>query len=202
MVEIEGFILVGGQSSRMGTDKALLDLGGHSFVERVAAALASITSETRLVGAKEKCASWPKLRAVEDVHVKWGALGGLHAALAACRAEWAAVAACDLPFINGELFVRLASLRENFDAVVPVQMDGRWQPLCALYRAGVASNRAAELIAQGERRPRALLDLIHTRRVAFDELRDLPGADRFFINVNTPEDYANARKEGETRDEG
>ena len=201
MVEIEGFILVGGQSSRMGTDKALLDLGGKSFVERVRGALAAITTETSIVGAKEKCASWPKLRAVEDVHVKWGALGGLHAALAACRAEWAAVAACDLPFISGELFVRLASLRENFDAVVPVQMDGRWQPLCALYRAGVATERAAELIAQGERRPRALLDLINTRRVAFDELRDLPGADRFFINVNTPEDYANARQE-ERRDEG
>jgi molybdopterin-guanine dinucleotide biosynthesis protein A len=119
----------------------------------------------------------------------------LHAALAACRAEWAAVAACDLPFITGELFVRLASLRENFDAVVPVQMDGRWQPLCALYRARRTSERAADLIAQGERRPRALLDLIDTRRVAFDELRDLRGADRFFINVNTPEDYANARQE-------
>jgi molybdopterin-guanine dinucleotide biosynthesis protein A len=202
MLEIEGFILIGGRSSRMGTDKALLDLGGQSFVEHVLAALASITTETSLVGDEERCASWPQLPAVPDVHVKWGALGGLHAALAACRAEWAAVAACDLPFITGELFVRLASLRENFDAVVPVQPDGRWQPLCALYRARPGSERAAELIAANERRPRALLNLIRTRLVAFEELSDLRGANRFFTNVNTPEDYANARKNrGKTSDE-
>jgi molybdopterin-guanine dinucleotide biosynthesis protein A len=194
MREVEGFILVGGASSRMGTNKALLNLGGQNFVERIYAALASITTETTLVGAESAGAAWPQLHAVPDVHVKWGALGGLHAALAACRAEWAAVVACDLPFVTGELFVRLASLRENFEAIVPVQRDGRWQPLCALYRADACTQRAAELIAQGERRPRALLNLINTRRVAFEELSDLPRADLFFTNVNTPADYANAKK--------
>jgi molybdopterin-guanine dinucleotide biosynthesis protein A len=196
MLEVEGFILVGGMSSRMGTDKALLSLGGRNFVERINAALTSITTETSLVGAESVDAAWPQLRAVPDVHVKWGALGGLHAALSYCRAEWAAVVACDLPFVTGELFVRLASLRENFDAIVPVQQDGRWQPLCALYRARVCQERTAELIASGERRPRALLNLISTRRVAFEELSDLRSANLFFTNVNTPEDYANAREEG------
>jgi molybdopterin-guanine dinucleotide biosynthesis protein A len=195
MLEVEGFILVGGASSRMGTDKALLALGGQSFVERIHCALDSITTETRLVGAKFESAAWPRLSSVPDVHVKWGALGGLHAALAATRAQWAAVVACDLPFVTGELFVRLASLRENFDAVVPIQADGRWQPLCALYRTEPVRERATELIASNERRPRALLDLINTRRVAFEELSDLHGANRFFTNVNTPEDYANALKE-------
>ena len=197
MLEIEGFILVGGASSRMGTDKARLTLGAQSFVERIHTALSSITTKTTLVGAVETSAVWPQLPAIPDVHVKWGALGGLHTALAACEAKWAAVAACDLPFITGELFVRLASLRENFDTVVPVQMDGRWQPLCALYRAGATRRRAAQLIAEGERRPRALLKEVNTRLVAFEELCDLGGAERFFINVNTPEDYANAQKEGE-----
>ena len=202
MLEVEGFILVGGASSRMGTDKALLELGGLSFVERIHAALAAITTKTSLVGgAGEPRQSWPQLSLVPDVHVKWGALGGVHAALAACRAEWAAIAACDLPFITGELFVRLASLRENFDAVVPIQIDGRWQPLCALYRASAARQRAAQLIAEGERRPRALLKLLRTRLIAFEELSDLRGADSFFTNVNTPADYAQARKEGGISDE-
>jgi molybdenum cofactor guanylyltransferase len=199
MLEAEGFILVGGASSRMGTDKARLDLGGQNFVERIQAALASNTTGTTLVGAKSDSALWPGLRTVPDIHVKWGALGGLHTALAACRMEWAFVVACDLPFVTGELFVRLASLRENFDAVVPVQRDGRWQPLCALYRARACRERAAELIASGERRPRALLNLISTRRVAFEELSDLAGADLFFTNVNTPDDYTQAREEGGDR---
>lgn len=199
MLEVEGFILVGGASSRMGTDKALLNLGGRNFVERIHAALASLTTETSLVGAKERGAGLPLLPAVADVHVKWGALGGLHAALAACRAQWAAIVACDLPFVTGELFVRLASLRENFDAVVPVQPDGRWQPLCALYLTAVCRERAEELIRAGERRPRSLLDAVRVRPVAFNELSDMDGADRFFINVNTPEDYRSAREKEENQ---
>jgi molybdopterin-guanine dinucleotide biosynthesis protein A len=197
MQDVEGFILVGGASSRMGEDKARLTLGGLSFVERIRAALAALTESVTLVGSAERCAAWPRLSSVPDFYVEWGALGGLHAAVDACRAEWAVVVACDLPFVTRELFLRLASLRENFDAVVPVQRDGRWQPLCALYRASDTSALAAELIAAGERRPRALLDRLRTRRVAFDELSGLRGADHFFTNVNTPADYARAReKEG------
>ena len=200
MRDVEGFILVGGASSRMGRDKARLTLGGESFVGRIRGALSALTGQVTLVGSAERCAAWPQLPAVPDFYVEWGALGGLHAALAAAtEGTWAAVVACDLPFVTGELFVRLASLRENFEAVVPVQQDGRRQPLCALYRAGVANERAAELIAAGERRPRALLDRLRTRLVAFDELSDLGGAELFFTNVNTPEDYALARKREENR---
>jgi molybdopterin-guanine dinucleotide biosynthesis protein A len=182
MLEVEGFILVGGASSRMGTDKALLDLGGRNFVEHIYRALSVVTTRTSIVGTPPNRAAWPQLRQVPDVHINWGALGGLHAALAATRAPWAIVVACDLPFVSGELFVRLSSFRENFDAVVPVQPDGRLQPLCALYRARVCRERAEELIAAGERRPRALLSTVRTRKVAFHELSDLEGANRFFAN--------------------
>jgi molybdopterin-guanine dinucleotide biosynthesis protein A len=201
MLEVEGFILIGGASSRMGTDKARLTLGGQNFVERISTALASLTNNTSLVGTKERSDAWPPLPTVPDVYVKWGALGGLHAVLTACRAEWAAVVACDLPFVTGELFVRLASLRENFDAVVPVQSDGRWQPLCALYRPEACREKAEDLMLQGEHRPRALLDIVNVRRVASQELSDLDGADQFFINVNTPADYANAREKEKKSDE-
>jgi molybdopterin-guanine dinucleotide biosynthesis protein A len=193
MLEVEGFILVGGASSRMGTDKALLFLGGQRFVERIALALRSITEHVSVVGDKElKGANrnWPN---VPDVHPNWGALGGLHAALSATRAPWAVVVACDLPFVKGELFVRLASLRQDYDAVVPLQADGRKQPLCALYRVEPCAELAREMIAQGERRPRALLERVRTRLVAPEELSDLAGAQDFFSNINNPEDYARAQ---------
>jgi molybdopterin-guanine dinucleotide biosynthesis protein A len=195
MQEIEGFILVGGASSRMGANKALLSVGGRNFVERIHAALNSIARETRLVGAEVRHDAWPILPVIPDARVKWGALGGLYTALLACQTEWAAIVACDLPFVTGELFVRLASLRENFfDAVVPVQRDGRWQPLCALYRVETCRPSVEALINAGERRPRALLETVETRMVAFDELYYLDGADHFFLNVNTPQDYATARE--------
>lgn len=191
--EIEGFILVGGASRRMGADKAGLKLGQRSFVERVAGELAAIARTVRVVGAAGETQN-PRLTAVRDVYPAWGALGGLHGALSACRSSWAAVVACDLPFVTGELFVRLSSLRENFDAVVPIQTDGRPQPLCALYRREACTGRAAELIAAGERRPRALLQIVETRWVAPHELEDLPGSNDFFDNINTPEDYLRARE--------
>lgn len=178
----------------MGTNKARLELDGKSFVERISGALASIAARTSIVGAHQEpeISMW-QLPVVPDVYDRWGALGGLHAALAASRAEWAAVVACDLPFVTGELFVRLAALRENFDAVVPVETDDRVQPLCALYRVEPCRVRAENLIASGERRPRALLCAVQTRLVTSDELSDLNGAPLFFINVNTPQDYQWAR---------
>jgi molybdopterin-guanine dinucleotide biosynthesis protein A len=190
--EIEGFILVGGASRRMGADKAGLKLGNRSFVERVAEALAAIALNVSVVGADGT--QIPHLTVVRDVYPAWGALGGLHGALSACRSSWAAVVACDLPFVTGELFVRLSSLREDFDAVVPIQTDGRPQPLCALYRREACMPLAAELIAAGERRPRALLQRVLTRWVAPRELEDLPGSGDFFANINTPEDYLRARE--------
>jgi molybdopterin-guanine dinucleotide biosynthesis protein A len=191
---IEGFILVGGASSRMGANKARLYLEGRSFVERVASALSSVTQRVSVVGAGEGAAAAWRLPVVPDVYAKWGALGGLHAALCACRAPWAAVVACDLPFVTGELFARLAALRENFEAVVPVQRDARLQPLCALYAVEPCRKIAEELIASDERRPRALLRKVASRRVETSEMADLEGASLFFMNVNTPEDYAQARK--------
>nr|MBA3805942.1 hypothetical protein [Acidobacteriota bacterium] len=70
-----------------------------------------------------------------------------------------------------------------------------------LYRREACATRAEELIAQGERRPRALLQKIKTRWVAPRELADLDGSSHFFANINTPEDYARAR-ERITKDEG
>jgi molybdopterin-guanine dinucleotide biosynthesis protein A len=193
MLEIDSFILAGGVSSRMGTDKARLSLGGQQFVERIAGALAPISRSVSIVGARHPAAKWD-LQNVPDVYPQWGALGGLHAALHACKSDWAAVVACDLPFVTGELFVRLASLGENFDAVIPVQTDGRPQPLCALYRRAPCLAAARELIESGERRPRDLLQKVNTRRVATAELADLSDAQLFFLNINTPEDYEQAMK--------
>jgi molybdenum cofactor guanylyltransferase len=185
ITQIEAFILAGGASSRMGTDKSRLLLEDQTFVERIAATLLTVTDTIRLVGGSENS----KLATVADVYPQWGALGGLHAALSACRREWAIVVACDLPFVTSELFRSLASLCADHDAVVPVQLDGRPQPLAALYRVDPCARRATELIEASRRRPLDLLETVKTRWVAFAEIAKLAQAERFFVNINTPEDY-------------
>jgi molybdopterin-guanine dinucleotide biosynthesis protein A len=175
--QFQAFILAGGQSRRMGRDKSQLFLDDQTFTEKISDTLRQVTDSVTI------------MRADQDIYPNWGALGGLHAALAACKREWAIVVACDLPFVTAQLFDYLASLRDTSDAIVPVQADERPQPLCALYRIEPCLPRATELIETGHRRPLDLLQLVNTRWVPFTELRNLTQAEKFFVNINTPEDY-------------
>lgn len=194
MFDVEGFILVGGASRRMGADKAELLFNGKTSVEIIAAAVSNIASSTVLVGARHHYRRLG-LRNVPDIHAQWGALGGIHAALAACQAGWAMIVACDLPFVTGALLDRLKGfVTKETDAVVPIQPDGRPQPLCALYRREPCLAKAEELIGKGEHTPRAMLAQIRTRWVGSTEVDDLPGAENFFLNVNTPEDFQQAQE--------
>jgi molybdopterin-guanine dinucleotide biosynthesis protein A len=103
--------------------------------------------------------------------------------------------------VTRALFVRLASLRNDFQAVAPIQSDGIPQPLCALYRVEPCLGRAEQLIKSGERKPVALLQSVHTRWVSFDELENLERANHFFDNINTPEDYARVSEKGFSTDD-
>jgi len=188
---IEAFILAGGASSRMGSDKSRLLLDGQTFTQRIADTLLQVASKVTTVGQNS---GDPRLTSAEDVYPQWGALGGVHAALAACQTAWAFVVACDLPFVTADLFVRLATLREDYEAVVPIQADGRPQPLCSLYRVNPCLRLAGEMIESGERRPVDLLKTVKTRWLRFTELNDLSNADQFFVNINTPEDYYEATR--------
>jgi len=193
MFDVEAFILVGGQSRRMGVDKSRLLFGEQTGVERIAATLQSLTPKIKLVGSRDLSSSLPN---VPDLHESWGALAGIYAALDACETTWALIAACDLPLVTTGLFNRLWQRAQDkaFDAIVPIQPDGRPQPLCAVYRRDSCLAIAKTLIDEGEHKPRALLAQVRTDWLSFDELADLPGANEFFLNVNTPEDYAMAQR--------
>ena len=105
MDSIAAFILAGGASRRMGTDKSQLMLDGKSFIEHVAAALTRISNEISVVGKPPTDST--KRRYIPDVYPNWGALGGVHTALASSDAAWSLIVACDFPFVTTELFERL-----------------------------------------------------------------------------------------------
>ncbi len=195
---IEGFILIGGASRRMGTDKSRLLVAGQTFVERIAQQLAPVSPDIKLVGDS---ASSERFATVPDIYPGWGALGGVHAALSSCNAEWALVVACDFPSVTTEFFQHLASLSENSEAVAPVQADGIPQPLCTLYRVAPCLTVSTDLIKSGERKPIALLQSVRTRWVSFSELSNLADANHFFDNINTPDDYARLSAKGRSADD-
>ncbi|PYS70924.1 MAG: hypothetical protein DMF69_12045, partial [Acidobacteria bacterium] len=152
MDQIEAFILAGGASSRMGTDKSQLLINEKTFTQHIANTLFHVTDSVTLVG---HAVADPRLKVAKDVYPGWGALGGLHAALNACTTQWAMITACDLPFVTGALFVELDKKRreQEYEAVVPIQPDDRPQPLCAFYRVDPCLTLAGELIESGKRRP-------------------------------------------------
>lgn len=187
MQSVEGFILVGGKSRRMGRDKSRLTFDGHRFVDLISNELSRVASTVTLVGSHDE---QEKLPFIPDVHPEWGALGGVQAALVGCSEELALVVACDFPFVTSDLFTKIIELSGDFEAVAPIQDDGIPQPLCSLYRVDPCRQRADDLIKSGERRPIALLQSVETRWLQFNEIAGLKNASRFFDNINTPEDYA------------
>jgi molybdopterin-guanine dinucleotide biosynthesis protein A len=112
------------------------------------------------------------------------------------RRPWAIIVACDLPFVTQALLVELDKKRNEqaCEAVVPIQPDKRPQPLCAFYRVEPCMTVAVELIESGKRRPLDLLERVSTRWVSYSELAGLEQADKFFVNINTPEDYYDATR--------
>src|SRR4029078_7112754 len=189
MDQVEAFILAGGASSRMGTDKSQLLIAEQTLIQRIANTLFETFASVTVVGREVED---HRLKTTTDVYPTWGALGGLHAALNTCSQEWAFVIACDLPFVSTELITSLLKLREGYDAIVPVQADSRPQPLSSLYRVTNCLERAGELIEAGKRRPLDLLEQINTRWVPFSEFSQLTDSQNFFLNINTPEDYYEA----------
>src|SRR6185295_10169749 len=117
MFDVQGFILVGGASSRMGADKAQLRFGEQTSVELIATALQSVAQFVTTVG-------WPHqqheaLPNIPDLRPNWGPLGGIQAALRAAESRHCAIVACDFPFVTGALFERLLACTDDADAVVP-----------------------------------------------------------------------------------
>ena len=198
---LDGYVLAGGKSSRMGTDKFALRLGDETFATRAVAALQKIAAGrvSFVVGAHQSIEFLPTdIPQITDVFPGKAALGGIYTALAHSTSEWAVILACDYPFVTQDLIVRLAEITGSVDAeisaVAPVQPDGRIQPLCAFYRVKTCLAACQILLKSVEIPPvRRLLESVATHRVNFVELADLPGAENFFSNVNTPEEYLRAQ---------
>jgi len=193
---ISAFIQAGGQSARMGQNKALLPIGGRSCVEWVIAAARAVTSEITVVTSDPQLRAFCDERGIAlaaDHYRDVGPLAGLHVALARCRGEAALVLACDLPFLTGEFLRLLRDSLGEAEAIIPLDAQGHPQPLCALYSVACLPV-VTDLIERGERRMGRVLEHLAVRFLSFSEIAHLPGAMDFFWDLDTPEDYQRARQ--------
>ncbi|HCA81229.1 MAG TPA: hypothetical protein DEP53_15970 [Bacteroidetes bacterium] len=130
--DIIGVVLAGGASSRMGTDKALLPLGGAPIITYAAKALSSVFSEVVVSSGSGKRYAFLGLNEISDVFNDSGPLGGIHASLLAAERRPVFVVACDLPFVNRELVEYVLAHGEPTRTRI-AESEGRLQPLFGLY---------------------------------------------------------------------
>jgi molybdenum cofactor guanylyltransferase len=203
---LTGYVLAGGLSTRMGTDKSRLEIEGRSFLERAHRALSAVCGgRVKIVVNEKQLADFRALgradELIADIYPARGALGGLHAAFEDCRTEFAVVLAVDLPFVTPAALEKLARLADSAGpaaaAVVPRQTDGRLQPLCAVYRVALCRDPLAARLAAGESLSvRRYLERLPVREIAETEIAD---DDHLFFNINRPDDLRAALREAETR---
>jgi molybdopterin-guanine dinucleotide biosynthesis protein A len=190
MAEVTAFVLAGGQSTRMGRDKALLQLGGRTLLEWALEAARAVTADVRIVGQRDKFAAWAPV--VEDLFPGRGPLAGIHAALLASSTPLNLVLGVDTPFLEPGFLRYLRQEAEASGATVTVpRIAGQNQPLCAVYRREFAS-LAEEALAAGRHKIDALFEKTSLRVIEEAELRGLAFDPGMFHNLNTPEDWQQA----------
>jgi molybdopterin-guanine dinucleotide biosynthesis protein A len=180
-----GFILAGGQSSRMGTDKAFLNFGSRTLLERAIAVLRSVC-EVAIVGDPAKFSPYGTV--LEDLYPGCGPLAGIHTALVHSSAELNLVLAVDLPLVSPDLLAFLFASAASTAALVTVPHSARgFQPLCAVYRRPFAT-AAEQALKAGQNKIDALFADLPIRIIEESELEAAGFPGRLLVNLNTPED--------------
>ncbi len=190
---MDGFILAGGSSTRMGREKGLLELGGVPMVARLADLLRPLAEQVTVIGPPQQFTEIP-LRVVADDEPGLGPLGGIATAMRHSRQEWAMVLGCDLPFLSRAWldYLKQRAAASPADAVLPCDEAGRAEPLCAVYRKRAHAAVCAAL-ASGVRKVTDGLAGLQVEIVSAADWKAFDSGGLLFKNMNTPEDYEQAR---------
>lgn len=193
LAHVEGAVLIGGGSTRMGRDKATLEFEGVPLALRVARALGSCVERVRFVARPD---ALPALGydCIVDRHDARAPLVGIAAALAACEVSAVLVCACDLPTVDPRVLLALLALapaQDGADVVAPLGPRGP-EPLLAIYRPRLLPELERR-IARGELALQALLRDVDTLFVPEADLRALDPTLASLRNLNRPEDLTPPR---------
>ncbi|MFN8496499.1 MAG: molybdenum cofactor guanylyltransferase [Anaerolineae bacterium] len=206
MAALSAIILSGGQSRRMGRDKALLELDGERLLDRVANTVSAVSDDVIVVAGDAARYGGGPWRVVSDAFPGAGALGGLYSGLQAARHPYVLAVACDMPFLSVPLLAYLARAARGWDAAVPqasdtslgsdadlsprsTAKDRDLQPLHAVYHRRVA-RVILERIAAGDLRMIGFFPFIRVRYVSAAEIERHDPQRLSFFNANTPEEWA------------
>jgi molybdopterin-guanine dinucleotide biosynthesis protein A len=205
----------------MGSDKALLSLGGQTLLQRTLEVAGAVTDPVHIVGRIDQYAAFGEV--VEDIYRDCGPLGGIHAALLATRTDLNLILSVDMPLMSSDFLGWLVQKATMSDAMIVVPNAagglqplcaiyrrgvaepaeqalivvpyavGRLQPLCAIYRRGVAEP-AEQALRAGDYKIDRLFSRVPTRVLHEQEIIASGFSPDTFRNINTPEEYEQCRR--------
>jgi len=191
-------ILAGGDSQRMGRDKANLLLGEQTLLKRSIATMQQIFPHV-IVSVRQLRSEIDLPQVCDEPNNEGspeagGPLAGLSAGLAHITTPWSFVVACDMPFVEPAMVELLAKYRSKYQAVVPV-VQGHLQTMTAFYASSCLGTIRAHIAKGGRNSLRAVLEQLQVRYVDEAELLEADPALRSFFDLDTPQDVASAMQQ-------
>ena len=183
---ITAFILAGGRSQRMGTDKALLLYQNEPLIHRPIRVCQGFASDVRIIGEPARYNSLG-LSVIPDIGESLGPLSGISTALQHSPTHFCSILACDMPLMSPEFFRLMLRKLPGPEAVIMRFSDGNVEPLSGIYSSACLPVTERNL-ASGKLKLTELLSQIAVKYVGEEELREHGMSRKIFSNINTPED--------------
>jgi molybdopterin-guanine dinucleotide biosynthesis protein A len=188
-------IQAGGESRRMGQDKALMPFLGRPLIQRVVNRLSPVADEVIVTTNNPDDFRFLDLPLFPDLKPGRGALGGLYTALSSANGEAVAVIACDMPFASAPLIEAAYRLliQEEADVVIP-DSGGGLEPMHAVYRRETCLPAIESAIEADKWRLISWFPQVKVRVLQPDEIEEYDPSGLAFWNLNTPEDFTEAEE--------
>ena len=186
-------IQAGGQSSRMGTDKALVELDGKPLIEHVLDRVRGLGQDFLITSNNPEKLAYLGIRLVRDRIPGAGALHGLETALLAAEGDDVLLVACDAPFVSRDLLEHMLAMRTQADVIIP-KKHGRYEPLQALYKRTTCLPAVELALQSGQRRMISFFPSVHVFPIDEGALAELDPQGISLFNVNTPADLQQAEE--------
>lgn len=190
--DVTGFVLAGGKSSRMGSDKSVLPWNGSTLLEQTRTLLEQVCEKVFILGSPEVYGSFGQC--FEDIHPDCGPLSGIHSALVHSPTAYSLITAVDTPFISREFMAYMIERALDASAIVTSpRINGALQPTCAVFSQKFLPI-AEEALKSGKYKLEPLFPPQQTLVLTEADLSQFASVAEMFENLNTPQDFERARR--------
>jgi molybdopterin-guanine dinucleotide biosynthesis protein A len=195
--DVTGFVLAGGKSSRMGSDKSLLPWNGSTLLQQTKNMVQQVCEKVFVLGPRDVYGSFGEC--IEDIYADCGPLGGIHAALTHATTAYSLITAVDTPFISPEFLAYMIKRALSSSAIVTSpRIGGAMQPTCAVFSRDFLKI-AEEALKSGKYKLEPLFPREQTLVLNEADLSGFANLAEMFENLNTPQDFEQARRRISTR---